>query len=98
MNSHKTIKLLGDDTLLFTFHTDIVTVDIHTSNNYITLSKDHSEFNNLLSELKNDLNISEHKTKLIWYWFRKNSKKIFPTTPYVTKYGRKINYNQLDQS
>jgi hypothetical protein len=93
MLSYKSIKISDTDTILLKFYHDILLINIHTSSTCIELSKNHDEFNTVINELKNDLNISNHKIKLIRFWYNKNYKKYFPIQTYTTKSGRIINFN-----
>jgi len=90
MISNKNIKINDTTILSFQFNDNYVIIQIHTNDTYIELIKDHNEFNTTITELKNDFNITNINIKKINYWFYKNYKKIYPTSEYTTRYGRKI--------
>jgi len=91
MTSKKTIKLDDEiNQITFTFYKIVINISIIINNNTQDIIIDHSEFEQKLSELKNDYVINDHKIHLIQKWFNKNYKKLYPTTEYTTKYGRKI--------
>lgn len=94
MTSTKTIKLSDDNKITFTFYNDTLVIDIYTHDTYIQLSRNHDEFKTVINELKNDFNLTNHKIKLINYWYSKNYKKTFPALTYVTKYGRTVTQDQ----
>jgi GTP cyclohydrolase FolE2 len=90
MTSFKTIKIDDDNKVIFKFYNDVFTVDIYLTNSYVHMSKNHNEFNNVINELKSNLNLTNHKIKLVKFWYHKNYKKNFSSVTYVTKYGRVI--------
>jgi hypothetical protein len=90
MTSFKTIKLSDDNRIIFKFYNSEITIDLYLIDSEIHISKSHEEFNNVLNELKSNLNITNHKIKLVKYWYYKNYKKIYPSVSYVTKFGRLI--------
>jgi hypothetical protein len=98
MTSFKTIKLNDDNKIIFKFYNSEITIDIYLIDSEVHMSKSHEEFNNVLSELKSNLNITNHKIKLVKYWYYKNYKKICPSTSYITKYGRIIKQDQHHHS
>ena len=79
MTSKKTIKLDETNQITFTFYKIVINISIIINNNTQDIIIDHSEFEQKLSELKNDYVIDDHKIDLIQKWFDKNYKKLYPT-------------------
>ena len=90
MTSSKTIKLSDNRKITFKFYYENFTIDMYLINTHIHLLRSHSDFNNTLNELNVDLDITNHKLKLIRYWHNKNYKKIYPNQEYITKSGRTV--------
>ena len=93
MISKKTIQIyinnVLDTTILFTFYQICINIQI-TNIHTTTILSLHNEFNETLTELKNDYSISDHQIILIQKWYDKNYKKTYPVKEYTTRYGRKI--------
>jgi hypothetical protein len=97
MTSYKTIKLIDNGKITFTFFTDNILIEIFTINLYLNLTRSHNDFNITLNELKNDFNLTNHKLKLIRYWHYKNYKITYPNQEYITKSGRIVKQKTSDQ-
>lgn len=94
MISKKTIHIdnLPHSTIVFTFYKICINIDItNINNNVTTILRLHNEFNDTLSELKNDYSVNDHQILLVQKWYDKNYKKVYPVQEYTTRYGRKIN-------
>jgi len=90
MISKKTIKLSENNKITFIFYKICFTIHVCINNITTTIMRDHSDYNQILSELKNDYNLDDHLILLVDKWFDKNYKKLYPNKQYVTKYGRLI--------
>ena len=94
MISKKTIHIyinnILDTTIIFTFYQICVNINITNIQNNKTILSLHNEFNETLTELKNDYLINDHQILLIQKWYDKNYIKAYPVKEYTTRYGRKI--------
>jgi len=94
MISKKTIQInnIPHCTIVFAFYKICINIHItNTNNSKTTILRLHNEFNDTLSELKNDYSINDHQISLVQKWYDKNYKKIYPVQEYTTRYGRIIN-------
>ena len=91
MVSSKTIKVNENTKITFKFYSHIFTFETDT----IHMTRDHTNFNTTLLELKNDFNLSNYQCKQIRYWYNKNYTKLYPSIEYTNKYGRIIKLNRI---